>query len=943
MSGFRTKLFLSAAIIGVGATTALAERDGNDSAGVIGMSSPGFFAAGDSLDGFSGDNLGNHQANADLDMGGNAIVDMGEPMHDGDAATKYYVDVKSGEAKDNLGNHVATRVLDMNGNAITGLADPSTSTSGINLRTLEKMIGEIEGDNLGDHKATTNLDMNGNRIEFTADPQNPRDVATKQYVDGLVTSIDLPDDISGNRINAGTGLIGGGPLSSDVTLSFNRSWGDGVYALRDRILTAGDGLDGGGPLSANLTFNVDGTVVRTTGNQSVAGAKTFTLPVSVASPTGNAHAATKKYVDDLVSSSILTYAAGDGMSLSAARIFSVDGTVVRTTGNQAISGLKSFGSPVTVGTPTAGGHATTKTYVDGLVAGATGGYTAGDGLTLSGKQFSLDNTSVRTAGNQSIAGTKTFTDPINVRGTFDVNGTAAGAQPNGFYVSDLGGTKGTTDNPTTTLGIMAQTSASRSIGLSVDGQGNIYGFRSHSNAGTYTWKSKVKEADAAIAADRLSTARTINGVSFNGSANITLPTVNTTGNQTVAGTKTFSSTIAGSINGNAATASRLATARNINGVSFDGSAAITLPTVNLTGNQSIAGTKTFSALRLDGNLNANGNTITGLAEPTGGAQAATKSYVDAADAAAVKLAGAQTITGQKTFNTSPVVNGWGGLVLNSAASSPSNILKLTPNDLAPQTDTHFRVGAGYANTTVGNRIQLFLSAGDTYGEGGTTNFNSPALLVQIPKTAQITNSSLYGNGVDPSDGGSGVISSMTYRFVHFFRQVGIDGGLHVYSSTPGRVAKFNVPLEAYNGIKVNPGTGGEIRMHGPVYGHSFNTFSDASLKENVASIQSSDALELLSRIRPVSYNLKESGNFAYGVIAQEFQDVMPWAVHKTEDGLLAVDYTQIVPPLALAVSSLKEKNDTLRGEIEDAKKSRQELENRIARLEKLIVEQAQAE
>ena len=46
------------------------------------------------------------------------------------------------------------------------------------------------------------------------------------------------------------------------------------------------------------------------------------------------------------------------------------------------------------------------------------------------------------------------------------------------------------------------------------------------------------------------------------------------GNETIAGTKTFSSTIDGSINGNAATATTLANVRTINGVSFDGSANI---------------------------------------------------------------------------------------------------------------------------------------------------------------------------------------------------------------------------------------------------------------------------------------------------------------------------------------------------------------------------------
>ncbi|MCO4984768.1 tail fiber protein [Escherichia coli] len=71
----------------------------------------------------------------------------------------------------------------------------------------------------------------------------------------------------------------------------------------------------------------------------------------------------------------------------------------------------------------------------------------------------------------------------------------------------------------------------------------------------------------AATATKLQTARTIGGVSFDGSANIDLPGVNKAGNQ--------------STTGNAATATKLQTARTINGVSFDGSANISLSPANI--------------------------------------------------------------------------------------------------------------------------------------------------------------------------------------------------------------------------------------------------------------------------------------------------------------------------------------------------------------------------
>ncbi|WP_419145897.1 tail fiber domain-containing protein [Escherichia coli] len=69
----------------------------------------------------------------------------------------------------------------------------------------------------------------------------------------------------------------------------------------------------------------------------------------------------------------------------------------------------------------------------------------------------------------------------------------------------------------------------------------------------------------AATATKLQTARTIGGVAFDGSANINLPGVNTAGNQNTTG--------------NAATATKLQTARNINGVKFDGSGDININTL----------------------------------------------------------------------------------------------------------------------------------------------------------------------------------------------------------------------------------------------------------------------------------------------------------------------------------------------------------------------------
>lgn len=178
-----------------------------------------------------------------------------------------------------------------------------------------------------------------------------------------------------------------------------------------------------------------------------------------------------------------------------------------------------------------------------------------------------------------------------------------------------------------------------------------------------------------------------------------------TGNQTIAGVKTFSSTIQADIGGNAATATKWATARNLS-LAGDGtatltavdgsanvSAAFTLATVNanvgtftkFTVNAKGLITAASQASRSDlsaptGDISNGGFKITNVAEPTLSTDAATKNYVDsvaqgldvkqsvrAATTANITLSGAQTIDGIS------IVAGDRVLVKNQSTASANGI------------------------------------------------------------------------------------------------------------------------------------------------------------------------------------------------------------------------------------------------------------------------------
>jgi hypothetical protein len=182
--------------------------------------------------------------------------------------------------------------------------------------------------------------------------------------------------------------------------------------------------------------------------------------------------------------------------------------------------------------------------------------------------------------------------------------------------------------------------------------------------------------------------------------------VDTSTNQTVGGTKTFSNTIAGSVTGNAGTATALATGRTIaitgdlayTSGSFDGTANVTgtgtLATVN-----SNVGTHTKITINAKGLATAgsqaslsdlavptaafsfNSQNLTNLADPVNAQDAATKQYVDStaqgldtkASCVVATTANIATLSGLLTVDGVTVAAGDRVLVKNQTTQSANGI------------------------------------------------------------------------------------------------------------------------------------------------------------------------------------------------------------------------------------------------------------------------------
>jgi len=221
------------------------------------------------------------------------------------------------------------------------------------------------------------------------------------------------------------------------------------------------------------------------------------------------------------------------------------------------------GNATSADSATAAAYAVQSGYTTGNAATATALETARDigGVSFDGTG-NINLPGVNTAGNQNTSGNAATADSATNAGTAVYAGYAGGVTANSVTLG------------TDTTGNYVQQGATSGNGIS----GSV-----NSEGGTFTVTSNATNAN---------TASTI--VFRDGSGNFSAGTITASlsGNATSADSATSAgyAVQSGYTTGNAATATALETARNIGGVSFDGTGDINLPGVNTAGNQNTSGT-----------------------------------------------------------------------------------------------------------------------------------------------------------------------------------------------------------------------------------------------------------------------------------------------------------------------------------------------------------------
>jgi hypothetical protein len=405
-------------------------------------------------------------------------------------------------------------------------------------------------------------------------------------------------------------------------------------------------------------------------------------------------------------------------------------------------------------------------------------------------------------------------------------------------------------------------------------------------------------------------------------------TGNVTGNLTgnVTGNTSGSS---GSTTGNAASATVLQNARNISGVSFDGSADITLNTSAITENTnlyytdarvqavSINNVVEDTTPQLGGNLDAQSYNIT-----TTGKILYANMYSAEGD-----LPSASTYHGMFAH-----VHGTGKgyfahagnwIKLIDETNSTTDNLTQGSTNLYNQVHTG-EVTGGTALTIANDAVTTvkILDANVTTAKIADNNITTAKILDDNITTAKVLDANittakiaddaittakiLDANVTTAKLADDSVTAAKVASDLRAVQYIGLD-------STDYMSFTDNTQIDLYinNSNEFRFEADGDFHADGDVIAYSTTTASDERLKENVKVIE--NPLDKLDQLRGVTFDwIDREDKRSGGVIAQELEKVMPELVRevdslKNEDSFKAVDYNGLIGLLIEAVKELSDK------------------------------------
>jgi hypothetical protein len=386
---------------------------------------------------------------------------------------------------------------------------------------------------------------------------------------------------------------------------------------------------------------------------------------------------------------------------------------------------------------------------------------------------------------------------------------------------------------------------------------------------------------------------------------------------TIAGLTSVTSTgFTGALTGNASTATTLQTARTINGTSFNGSANITIPNLVSGSSQITAGSTTNFATDVKTQLNSNtvvsGSGQINVASTTGDIALGTRTsgnYV-ATITAGNGIVSSGATTGEGIAHT---ISAGGGVVSGSSQISHDSTTGYSANRHIDHTSITLTAGDGL---TGGGTI----ADSRTFNVVGTTNrISVSADAVDIASTyvgqTSITTLGTIGTGTWQ---GSVIASAYLDADTAHLSDTQTFTGAKTFSSAVNITNSTASTTITTGALIVTGGVGvsGALNVGGDVVAYAS---SDKRLKDNIKNIE--NPIQKVQKLNGVTWDWNSNADELQqslpnvGVIAQEVEEVLPQLVHNRDNGFKGVDYAKLTGLLIEAIKEQQKQIDELKSKL----------------------------
>jgi hypothetical protein len=266
--------------------------------------------------------------------------------------------------------------------------------------------------------------------------------------------------------------------------------------------------------------------------------------------------------------------------------------------------------------------------------------------------------------------------------------------------------------------------------------------------------------------------------------------------------------------------------------------------------------------------------------------------------------GTISFTGVRTFNSNVVFGNT--LIANGSAGTQGQVLASNGTVGSPYWTTITSSGGGFSN---GQSIAVSLLSVNT-STFVAANLNTTNATFYVPSYYN-ANVIIAPGSVLSANGGFGsagqVLTSNGSVGSPYWSTVSAGGGSITVTNDTSTASNFYPTLTTatsgtISGITTSSSYLYFVPSTGTLNSQIFNSLSDINKKTNIETINSS--IDIINKLRGVSFDWKDNGNHSYGLIAQEVEQVIPDIVSTGPDGTKTLNYDALIGFLIEAIKQL---------------------------------------